>query len=141
MRVARGVIITVTTITGACFAVLAGLSISAVAAPFRQVRLFSIVIAVVSICVGYFALRAATSGHTDTQTLHSALYRAMLGAFIGLAAMTAVLFLFRPDAQGFLAHSLGRPASTFTSSRLLVASAILGFGAGFVARIRRKRSA
>jgi len=126
-------------ITGVCFAVLAGLSISAMAAPFRRFHFFSVVIAAVSIFVGYLAFRAATSGHTDRVTVANSMFRGMIGAFVGLLLMLALLLMFRPDAQSFLAHALGRPTYTFTIFRLLIASVLLGFGAGFVARIRTRR--
>jgi len=135
----RVLIIAISAVTGVCFAVLAGLSVSAMAAPFRRFHFFSVVIAVVSIFVGYLAFRAATSGHTDKVTVVNALFRGMVGAFVALLVILALLLMFRPDAQSFLAHALGRPSYTFTIFRLLVASVLLGFGTGFVARIRTRR--
>ena len=133
---ARVLIIAISATTGASFAVLAGLSISAMAAPFRRFQIFSIVIAAVAICVGYLAFRAATAGHTNKETAVASLYRGMVGAFVGLIVIITYLFMFRPDSQSFLAHALGKPGSSFTIFRLLVASVLLGFGTGFVARIR-----
>ena len=136
VRGARVLVIGISAATGACFSVLAGLSVSAMAAPFRRFQVFSVVIAAVAIAVGYLAFRAATTGHTDKVTAVESLFRGMVGAFIGLIVIIAFLLMFRPDSQRLLAHALGRPASSFTIFRLLVASVLLGFGAGFVLRIR-----
>lgn len=132
---ARILIVGISAATGACFAALAGLSISAMIAPFRRVQALSVVIAAVAIWLGYLAFRAATTGNTDKETAVASLHRGMLGALTGLIVVGAFLLLFRPDAQSFLAHALGQPAYSFTVFRLLVASVLLGFGTGFVARM------
>jgi hypothetical protein len=134
---ARIVIIAISAITGTCFAVLAGLSISAIVTPFRRVHAFSVVIAIVSICIAYLAIRAAKAGRTGKGTAAASLSSGIIGALLGLLAMMAILLMFRPDAQSFLAHCLGKPASGFTVFRLMVASVLLGFGTGFVARVSR----
>lgn len=136
---ARVLVVTVSTVTGACSAALAGLSISAVVTPVRRLHPLSIVIALFSAGTALLAFRAAMAGYTDRITAVSALVRGMFGSFIGLFVVASFLFLFRPDAQGTLAHALGRPASSFTIFPLLMASVLLGFGAGFVARIRIAR--
>lgn len=140
MTGARVLIIGISAITGACFAVLAGLSISAMAEPFRRFHVFSLVIAVVAVCLGYLAFRAATAGNTDDKTVVAALHGGMLGALAGLVVSIAFLLMFRPDAQSFLAHALGKPASSFSIFRLVVASVLLGFGTGFVARVPATRN-
>jgi hypothetical protein len=48
--------------------------------------------------------------------------------------MSAFLFMFGAETLEFLAHAVGRPAIGFTTSRLLMAAALLGFGTGFVVR-------
>ena len=63
----------------------------------------------------------------------------MIGAFVGMLVIGLYLYLFRPDGQRLLAHALGRPAVSFTIFQLWLASVLLGFGAGFVARIRIAR--
>jgi hypothetical protein len=130
------VIVAISAATGACYGALAGLSIAALAAPFRRLHVLSFVIAAVSIWIGYMAFRAARAGYTDRITHRESLFRGMAGAFAALMAMLIVLLLFLPNAQSSIAHALGRPASSFTTGRLLIASALLGFGAAFVARIR-----
>ena len=134
---ARMVIIIISAVTGTCFAVLAGLSISAIITPFRSVHAFSFVIALVSICIAYLALRAAKAGRTGKGTAAASLASGIVGALVGLLAMMAILLMFRPDAQSFLAHCLGKPASGFTTTRLMVVAVLLGFGTGFVARVPR----
>lgn len=135
MTGARALIIGISAATGVCFAVLAGLSISAMALPVRRFQVFSIVIAAVAICLGYLAFRAAIAGKTDEETVVASLHRGMVGAFVGLIVIIVLLLMFRIDTHGFLAHALGKPASSFTTFRLLVASVLLGFGTGFVVRI------
>ncbi len=135
MTGARILITGISAATGTCFAVLAGLSISAVAFPVRRFHVFSIVVAAVAICLAYLAFRAAIAGKTDEETLAASLHRGIIGAFVGLIVMVAFLIMFRPDTYAFLAHALGKPASSFTTFRLLVASVLLGFGAGFVLRM------
>ena len=135
----RILIVTISAVTGACFAVLAGLSIAAMVMPFRQRHVLSLVIAVVSLWIGYMAFRAARVGHTDKVTRRQSLVRGVIGALVGVLAMFALLLLFRPDAQSTIAHALGQPSAGFTAARLLIASSLLGFGAGFVARIRSRR--
>lgn len=132
----RIVIVAVSAATGACFAALAGLSIAAMIMPFRRFHVLSLIFAVISLWVGYMAFRAARVGHTDKVTRRQSLVRGMIGAMVGVLAMFALLLLFRPDAQSTLAHAFGRPSWSFTVNRLLIVSALLGFGAGFVARIR-----
>ncbi len=135
----RVLIVTISAATGACFAVLAGLSIAAIITPFRRWHVLSLVFAVVSIWIAYMAFRAARAGHTDKVTRRQSLVRGVIGALIGVLAMFALLLLFRPDAQSTIAHALGRPSWSFTATRLLIVSSLLGFGAGFVARIRTAR--
>lgn len=135
MNGARVLIIGISAATGVCFAVLAGLSISAMAVPVRRFHVFSIVVAVVAICLGYLAFRAAMAGNTDEETAVASLRRGMLGALLALIVIVAFLLMFRTDTQGFLAHALGKPASSFTTFRLLTASVLLGFGTGFVVRV------
>ncbi len=136
----RILIVAISAATGACFAALAGLSVAAMVTPFRQRHFLSLLFAVVSIWIGYMAFRAARVGHTDKVTRRQSLVRAVIGALVGVLAMFALLLLFRPDAQSTIAHALGKPSAGFTAGRLLIASALLGFGAGFVARIRTART-
>lgn len=137
---ARILITAISAATGACFAVLAGLSIAAIVMPFRRWHFLSVVFAIVSIWIGYMAFRAARIGHTDKVTRRQSLVRGVIGALLGVLAMFALLLLFRPDAQTTIAHALGKPSAGFTAARLLIASSLLGFGAGFVARIRTARN-
>jgi hypothetical protein len=128
---ARVLIIGISAVTGACFAALAGLSISAMVLPVRRFHVASVVIAAVAICLGYLAFRAAIASKTDEETVIAALRRGIIGALVGLVVIFAFLLMFGPDTRGFLAHALGKPASSFTTFRLLVAAVLLGFGAGF----------
>jgi hypothetical protein len=134
---ARVLIIGISAATGTCFAVLAGLSISAMAVPVRRFHVASIVLAAVAICLGWLAFRAAMAGVTDEETEETVvapLLRGMVGAFVGLIFIGALLLMFGADARGFLAHALGKPTSSFTPFRLLAAAVLLGFGTGFVVR-------
>jgi len=135
----RLLIIGISAATGTCFAVLAGLSISAMAFPFRRFQPFSLVIAAVALCLGYVAFRAAIVGKTSGETLVASLYRGIVGAFVGFLVISAFLLMFGADTRAFLAHALGRPATGFTIFRLLLASALLGFGTGFVVRMPKLR--
>ncbi len=121
--------------TGVFFAVLAGFSIAAIAVPFRRVHVFSIVIAVAAVVLGYLAFRAAVAGRADDDSALAALRRGIIGAFVGLLAMVAFLLMFRPDTQTVLAHALGKPEAGFTTFRLLLACVLLGFGTGFILRM------
>jgi hypothetical protein len=58
----------------------------------------------------------------------------MVGAFIGLIVIVALLLMFGADARSHLAHALGQRASSFTPFRFLVAAVLLGFGTGFIVR-------
>lgn len=135
MNRARLLIVGISTATGASFAVLAGMGISAATTPVRRFHAFSIVIAVVAVVLGYLAFRAALAGNTGGRTLVDSLRAGMLGAFVGLLVMFLFLVGYKSDTQGFLAHALGKPASAFTINRLLVISVLLGFGTGFVVRV------
>ncbi len=135
----RLLIVIISTVTGVCFAVLAGLSISEMIAPVRTFHPFSIVIAVVSLPIAFLAFRAARTGHTDAATSVECSFRGMIGAFIGFIVMASLLFLFRPDGVRFVAHALGQRPDSFSVFRLLLVSILLGFGAGFVALIRVSR--
>lgn len=137
MNGARILIISISAATGMCFAVLAGLSISAIAVPVRRFHPFSIVIAAVAICLGYLAYRAAIAGKADEETLVGSLRRGIFGAFVGLILIIAFLFMFGADTRALLAHALDQPAPGFTTFRVLIASVLLGFGTGFVVGMPR----
>lgn len=129
----RFLLIVISALTGACFAVLAALSIAAAIHPPRRFHPFSVVIAVVSVVFGFIALRAAIKGrHEEEMALVNALRRGMFGAFVGLVAMVVVFLFFRPDENALFAHALGDPAYIFTDFRLLAGSVLLGFGTGLV---------
>jgi hypothetical protein len=133
MTGARLLIIGISAATGTCFAILAGLSISAMAVPVRRFHVASIAVAAIAICLGWLALRATMAGVNDegTEDTVVALHRGMVGAFVGLIFIVASLLMFGADAR-FLAHAVGKPTSSFTPIRLLAAAVLLGFGAGFV---------
>jgi len=134
----RVLIIGISAATGTCFAVLAGLSISAIAVPVRRFHVASIVVAAVAIFLGWQAFRAAMAGVTDEkteETVVAPLVRGIVGAFVGLIFIVALILMFGPDARGFLAHAVGKPTSSFTPIRLLAAAVLLGFGTGFVVRL------
>jgi hypothetical protein len=131
----RILFIGISSATGAGFATLAGLSISAIAVPVRRFHAFSIVIAAVAVCLAYLAFRAALSGQIDEEAVAASLRNGVVGAFVGMIVIVALLLMFSPGIQGFLAHALGKRASSFTTYRLLATSLLMGFGAGFVVRI------
>jgi hypothetical protein len=135
---ARVLSIGISAATGTCFAVIAGLSISAMVVPIRRFHVASIVLAVVAICLGWLAFRAAMADVTEEETEEAVvapLVRGVVGAFVGLIFIVALLLMFGADARGFLAHALGKPTSSFTPFRLLAAAVLLGFGTGFVIRV------
>ncbi len=138
MTAARVLIIGVGAATGTCFAVLAGLSISAIAVPVRRFHVASIMVAAVAICLGWQAFRATMAGVTNEKTEETVvvpLLRGIVGAFVGLIFIVALLLMFGVEARGVLAHAVGKPTSSFTSVRLLAAAVLLGFGTGFVIRV------
>ena len=138
MTAARVLIIGISAATGTCFAVLAGLSISAMAVPNRRFHVASIVVAAVAICLGWQAFRAAMAGVTgeeSEETMVAPLLRGTVGALVGLIFIVALLLMFGADARGFLAHAVGKPTSSFTPVRLLAAAVLLGFGTGFIIRV------
>jgi hypothetical protein len=132
--------IIISAVTGTCFATLAGLSIIAVAVPVRRFHAFSIILAAVSIYFAYLAFRAAIWGQTDEETLAKSLVRGIVGALLGLIIGLALLTMLRPGIQGFFAHAINKPSSSFSIFRFVVASVLLGFGAGFVLRVPRARA-
>lgn len=135
MTGARLLITIISAVTGVCFALLAAASIRAAAFPARRFHVFSIVIAVVAVCVIGLALRAAvTATNADEDAMLFALRRGMFGAFAGLIVIVLLLLMFGDSTRSFLAHALNRPTSSLTTFPLLVASVLLGFGAGFVIR-------
>lgn len=99
--------------------------------PVRRFHVASVVIALLATCLAYLAFRAAIAGKTDEDTVVASLRRGTIGALVALAIMVALLLMFGTDTRGFLAHALGKPASSFTSFRLLLAAVVLGFGGAF----------
>ena len=138
LTAARVLIIGISAATGTCFAVLAGLSISAIAVPVRRFHVASIMVAAVAICLGWQAFRATMAGVTNEKTEETVvvpLLRGVVGAFVGLIFIAALLLMFGVEARGVLAHAMGEPTSSFTPVRLLAAAVLLGFGTGFVIRV------
>lgn len=125
---------------GACFTMLAAVSIEAAVAPARRFHLSSVLIAAVATALALLAFRAAAFLETDEETVLASLRAAMLGAILAIMMMVVLLFMFGDATRSFLAHALSNPTSNFTTSRVLIASAILGFGAGLVARVSAVRS-
>ena len=103
--------------------------------PVRRFHVASIVVAAVATFLAWLAFRAAKAGVTDEETevtVLAPLHRGMVGAFVGLIFIVALLLMLGADARGFLAHAVGKPTSSFTSVRLLAVAVLLGFGIGFV---------
>lgn len=101
MTAARVLIIGVGAATGTCFAVLAGLSISAIAVPVRRFHVASIMVAAVAICLGWQAFRATMAGVTNEKTEETVvvpLLRGIVGAFVGLIFIVALLLMFGVEA-------------------------------------------
>ena len=99
MTAARVLIIGVSAATGTCFAVLAGLSISAMAVPIRRFHVASIVVAAAAICLGWQGFRAAMAGVTGEETEETVvtpLLRGTVGALVGLIFVVALLLMFGP---------------------------------------------
>ena len=138
MTGARVLIIAISVATGACFTVLTGLSISVIVVPVRRFHVMSVVLAAVTIGLGWLAFRAAIAGFSHEETEESVvgpMRRGMVGAFVGLIIIVGLLVLFGADVRSLLAHALGKTTSSFTPFRLLIAGVVLGFGTGFVVRI------
>jgi hypothetical protein len=132
--------ILISAVMGACFAALAWLSIHNAIFPVRRFHIFSVVVGVVALCLVYLALRAATCAHIDEDCLLTSLRGGMFGSFIALVVIVIAITMFGDSTRGFLAHALGNPASSLTTGPVLIASAILGFGAGFVLCARGRNS-
>lgn len=124
---------------GACFSLIAWLSIKAAVAPVRRFHIASVVIAAFAVALACLAFRAAALRDTDEETLFTSLRRGMVGAFLGLVVLSVFLFLYGDSTRAMLAHAFSRPTSSFTTSPVLIASALLGFAAGFVIRTVRAR--
>lgn len=124
---------------GACFSLIAGLSIKAAAAPVRRFHFASVVIAAIAVGLACLAFRAAALRDIDEETLFTSLRRGMVGAFLGLVVVSVFLFLYGDDTRALLAHAFSSPTSSFTASPMLIVSALLGFAAGFVIRTVRTR--
>lgn len=130
----RVVVTGISAAAGACFAAIAGLSINEMAHPVRRFHVYSIPISAVAIILALLAFRSAVFGNADEDAVSAAFHRAILGAFLGFVVIGAFLVMFGPDTRMLLAHSLGKPTSTFTTARLLIACAVLGFGIGFTVK-------
>ena len=124
---------------GACFVLIAWFSIRAAVAPVRRFHIASVVIAAVAVGLACLAFRAAALRDTDEETLFTSLRSGMVGAFLGLIAVSSFLFLYGDTTRAILAHAFSRPTSAFTTSPMLIASALLGFAIGFVIRTVRAR--
>ena len=133
MSAARFLITVISAAIGACFTMLAILSIRASVAPVRRFHVSSVVIAVIAVCLAVLAFRAAAM-ETDEETLISSLRRGMFGAFLALVTICVFLFMLGDETRSFLAHSLSMPTSSFPTFIVLIGCVILGFGAGFVVR-------
>src|SRR5690348_34815 len=119
--------------TGACFAMLAVLSIKAAVAPARRFHVSSLVIAVLAVCLALLAFREAASD-SDEESMISSLRLGMLGAFLAFVLICVLLFMFGDHTRSFLAHALSMPTSSFPTGWVLIDCVVLGFGAGFVLR-------
>jgi len=140
MTGARILTILISAAMGACFAAVAWLSIHNAIFPVRRFHIFSVIVGIVALCLVYFALRAATSAPVDEDCLLTSLRGGMFGSIIALVGIVLAITMFGDSTRGFLAHALGKPASSYTTGPVLVASAILGFGAGFVLCARRSNA-
>jgi uncharacterized membrane protein YedE/YeeE len=133
---ARVLITVIGAAIGACFTMVAILSIHASVAPVRRFHVSSVVVAVISVCLAILAFRVAAM-ETDEEALISSLRRGMFGAFLALVVICIFLFLLGDETRSVLAHSLNMPTSSFPTSPVLVGSVLLGFGAGFVLHMAR----
>lgn len=127
----------ISAIIGTCFILIAWVSVKAAAAPVRRFHIASVVIAVVAVGLACLAFRAAALRDIDEETLFTSLRRGMVGAFLGLVIVSVFLFLYGDETRALLAHAFSSPTSSFTASPMLIASALLGFAAGFVIRTVR----
>jgi len=118
---------------GACFAMLAVLSIKAAVAPARRFHVSSLVIAVPAVCLTLLAFREAATD-SDEENMISSLRLGMLGAFLAFVVICVFLFMYGDHTRSFLAHALSMPTSSFPTAWVLIACVVLGFGAGFVLR-------
>ena len=81
---------------------------------------------------GFRAAMAGVTGEETEETVVTPLLRGTVGALVRLIFVVALLLMFGAGARGFLAHAVGKPTSSFTPVRLLVAAVLLGFGTGFI---------
>lgn len=139
MNAARVLITVIAATIGACFTMIAILSIHASVAPARRFHISSVVVAVISVCLAILAFRVAAM-ETDEEALISSLRRGMFGAFLALVMICIFLFMLGDQTRSVLAHSLNMPTSSFATSSVLVGSVLLGFGAGFVLHMARSTS-
>ena len=139
MNPARVLITVIGAAIGACFTMVAILSIHASLAPARRFHISSVIVAVISVCLAILAFRVAAM-ETDDEALISSLRRGMFGAFVALVAICIFLFMLGDQTRSVLAHSLNMPTSSFPTSLVLVASVLLGFGGGFVLHMARSSS-
>lgn len=122
--------------TGVCFAALAARCVSVLAITPHFFRASSLVYAVITAVLSYFAFRAATSGRTDDDSFMRALWGGFGGAIVGLLIIFAVFAMFRENARADFARPLGLHLSQVTTFRLVAAFLLLGFGAGFTLRTK-----
>jgi hypothetical protein len=137
LRGSRVLSVGISSAIATCFAVLAGLSISVAVVPARRFHILSIIISGVSIVFAYIAFRAAAASRTNKETLLASLRGGVVGALLSVVLIVGLLLMFGDETRAALAHALARPTSVFTALRLLVTSAALGFGTGFVVGSRQ----
>ena len=118
---------------GACFTMLAALSIKAAVAPVRRFHVSSVVIAAIAGCLALLAFREAATD-SEEESMISSLRLGMFGAFLAFVVICVFLFMYGDHTRSFLAHALSMPTSSFPTPWVLITSVVLGFGAGFVLR-------
>jgi hypothetical protein len=118
---------------GACFTMLAILSVKAAVAPVRRFHISSVVIAVIAGSLALLAFCEAAA-ESDEDRMISSLRLGMLGAFLAFVVICVFLFMFGDHTRSFLAHALSMPTSSFPTPAVLIACVVLGFSVGFVLR-------
>ncbi len=141
MRGKRLLVTIVGAISGVCFAALAARSLGVLVITPGHVRVSSIVFALIAGYFSYRSFRAATSGATDTASIHQAVMGGVAGAVAGLIIVAVAYAMFNQTSRAYFAHPLGLHFQQLRMGSLLVSLMCLGFGAGFALRMptRRKR--
>jgi hypothetical protein len=125
---------------GVCFAIIGGVALRHLIVDLPTFPLASVVFAVIAVLLSYRSFQAAALGSGQEASLLRGLHGGLFGAFLGMLVVVAGFLMYGQTVRTFFAHPIGLHTSQLSLFRLLMTSIGLGFCAGFVLRIQRRRA-